>query len=63
MMSALGTLSQIARSCLGRESKIFRMPDETQFTSLVHFCSDSNILHRKEVLLLSEEKKKLHIQK
>lgn len=50
------------RNGLDRESEDFRMPDETQFSSFVHFFSDSDIFQSKKELIPFEEKKKLHIQ-
>lgn len=36
------------RNGLDRESENFRMPDETQFISFVHFFGDSHIFQRKK---------------
>lgn len=48
-MSALETLSGIARNPLDREPVIFIRLAETQFTSAVHLSSDSDILQRKNI--------------
>lgn len=45
------------RNSLDRESVDFRIPDETQFTSFVHFFSDSDIFQSKKEFIPFEEKK------
>lgn len=51
------------RNGLDKESEDFRMPDETQFTSFVHFFNDGDIFQSKKEFIPFEEKKALHIQK
>lgn len=46
------------RNGLDRQSEDFRMPDETQFTSFVHFFDDSDIFRSKKEFIPCEEKKK-----